>query len=425
MKEGKMSLSQRDDGNWRLKCFWRMRDRARRPNDKGMAVISRRNGYVIYVSLLRPEEALQPTVTHWLSAFCVLRSRMWISAVETNKLNMKPRRKATWAFASLKAPDKTGDWTGSVVYFLRVAECLSTPTLRMETIKWRVEHHHGSSYAFSKKNPIILSKCWLNLETTQYLASQHFSGLIDCCCCCFRVHQCHTTGLICINDEQNKAIKTPPVTLLFTQNISHFCLKCEIFQAEMPVFFSLIEKCKMNIVTNLHFLISFLRVCVYLGSKWKFWTYQVKPKFTWLSWRWAFWKIRGVYGEELQPVFCNVKAACIILVRSHPVTRANAKWCFCDTLCLPALTRISSSPLSSRLQKVLGPLPLSRVCLQWILFSRSQVARLCQTAVCNEVSLWLVVVFLHFTSVSPDGQEEWWVYNSKYWSYQYQCGYLY
>lgn len=73
---------------------------------------------------------------------------------------------------------------------------------------------------------------------------------------------------------------------------------------------------------------------------------------------------------------------------------------------LSILTRISSSPLSSRLQNVLGPLPLSNVCLQWILFSRSQVARLCQRAACNQVSLFasvLVFVFFYFTCVSPAG----------------------
>lgn len=38
---------------------------------------------------------------------------------------------------------------------------------------------------------------------------------------------------------------------------------------------------------------------------------------------------------------------------------------------------MSSSPLSSRVQYVLGPLPSTRVCLQVILFSVSHVARLC------------------------------------------------
>lgn len=74
---------------------------------------------------------------------------------------------------------------------------------------------------FPKK--AILSKCWMNLETIQYLASQHLSGLIACCrCCCFRVHQSHTMELICINDEQNKVVNTPPVTLLITQDLAHF-----------------------------------------------------------------------------------------------------------------------------------------------------------------------------------------------------------
>lgn len=41
------------------------------------------------------------------------------------------------------------------------------------------------------------------------------------------------------------------------------------------------------------------------------------------------------------------------------------------------LTRMSSFPLSSRVQYVLGPLPSRRVCLQVILFSVSHVTRLC------------------------------------------------
>lgn len=42
------------------------------------------------------------------------------------------------------------------------------------------------------------------------------------------------------------------------------------------------------------------------------------------------------------------------------------------------LTSVSSSPFSSRVQKVLGPLPSTRVCLHRILFSDSQVGRLCR-----------------------------------------------
>jgi len=41
------------------------------------------------------------------------------------------------------------------------------------------------------------------------------------------------------------------------------------------------------------------------------------------------------------------------------------------------LTRMSSFPLSSRVQYVLGPLPSTRVCVQVILFSVSHVTRLC------------------------------------------------
>lgn len=43
-----------------------------------------------------------------------------------------------------------------------------------------------------------------------------------------------------------------------------------------------------------------------------------------------------------------------------------------------SLTSVSSPPFSSRVQKVLGPLPSTRVCLQCILFSESQVGRLCR-----------------------------------------------
>lgn len=42
------------------------------------------------------------------------------------------------------------------------------------------------------------------------------------------------------------------------------------------------------------------------------------------------------------------------------------------------LTSVSWSPFSSRVQKVLGPSPSTRVCLQCILFSDSQVAKLCR-----------------------------------------------
>lgn len=48
------------------------------------------------------------------------------------------------------------------------------------------------------------------------------------------------------------------------------------------------------------------------------------------------------------------------------------------------LTSVSSSPFNSLVQKVLGPGPSNRVCWQWILFSDSQVAKLCRVR-CSEV----------------------------------------
>lgn len=55
---------------------------------------------------------------------------------------------------------------------------------------------------------------------------------------------------------------------------------------------------------------------------------------------------------------------------------AQNEW-FLIVLMEKFLTRMSSFPLSSRVQDVLGPLPSTRVCLQVILFSVSHVARLC------------------------------------------------
>lgn len=75
---------------------------------------------------------------------------------------MKPGRKATRAFGSLRAPDETRDRTGServkrlFVFSQSCRVFVHTHiAAQMETIKWTTEQRHGSSYTYSKKRNFV------------------------------------------------------------------------------------------------------------------------------------------------------------------------------------------------------------------------------------------------------------------------------
>lgn len=110
---------------------------------------------MIYFSPLGPEEALQPAVNHRPSALCVPRF-INVDLCRREKIestrNQEEKQPGLLVTGSCRHHWRL-NWQRFIS--LRVAECLSTPTLQMETIEWTAEHRHGSSGTFSKKYNFI------------------------------------------------------------------------------------------------------------------------------------------------------------------------------------------------------------------------------------------------------------------------------